>query len=494
MYRIGVEKSKRDELPEKKKKFFLAARDNLYVSQRDLKVLVLDGETTSWMVMPQSEFYFLQQLKSPRFAEQFVRENDWVPPRQLMDLAERFHSRGLLDIDARGFQHFTDMWKQPPQTVSTFFIELDTVRENAAARVQDFDQIKLLADRLYKDYKQEDFMLVLSCTNLAGQWDHLVRTIIHFNELGTQNKSRPHYVISSDISEVGEHELEYAINQKISFVLRVGSLDELRSADSRKIIDLFNAEKASFSLDVRLSEPSNLMAACQTLREREVRLPRLNFTSFENLLDPATGVFIPGRVEEFGVKYSEVFGQAIEQNKTAKAGFLFSDLNFMIECALVNERRNMCMQSPCGAGRSILAFDTDGFIYPCDTMIGIPQLALGNLREIKTIPEAVEASPVISDLRKRKNDSISKCSGCHWRHFCNGGCPTQSFKAFGNLKREDPFCRFYQAAYEDILWHLAEEPATMSLQDLIPPPSRREEETHASPPQRGENPAEGRPF
>ncbi|MFH0802081.1 MAG: SPASM domain-containing protein [bacterium] len=498
MYRIGLEKDRRDDLPEENKKLFLAAKDNLFVSPRDLKVLVVDGETASWMVMPQSEFYFLQQLRKPKFMDQFIKENEWVSQRQLMDLVEQFYSRGLVEIDARCLPHCADMQKKPQESMSTFFIEVDTQRENAASKVLAFETVQTLAERIFKDFPQDEFLIVLSSTNLGKQWDYLVKIIIHFNELATQNKTRPHYIISGGISEVGKNELEYAVNQKVSFILRVSGVEELKTADSGKIMELFSGEKANFTLDVRISDPDELNEACQLLKEREIHLPRLNFAEYDNLLDSETGLLVPGRVEEFSRKFSEVFGQAIEHNKESKQVFLFSDLNFMIESAIVSERRSMCMKSPCGAGLSIMAFDTDGFIYPCDTMIGIPQLALGNINDIKTIPDAVLASPIISGLRNRKVDSLSKCSVCPWKHLCSSGCPTQAFKAFGNVLREDPFCRFYQAAYEEILWRLAEEPATMSLQDLLPPPSGGAEEPRESSPPQGECPVaergSGEPF
>lgn len=498
MYRIGVERDRRDDLPEENKKLFLAAKDRLFVSSRDLKVLVVDEETASWMVMPQSEFYFLQQLRTPKFMEQFIKENEWVPQRQLMSLVEQFHSRGLVEIDARGLQHYTDKRKQPQESMSTFFIEVDTQRENAASKVLTFERVQLLAERIFKDFPQEEFLVVLSCTNLGKQWDYLVKVIIHFNELATQNKTRPHFIVSSGVSEIGKNELEYAVNQKVSFILRVSDLAELKTADSGKIMELFTGEKANFTLDVRISDPEDLSEACQLLKERQIRLPRLNFTEYDNLLDSETGLLVPGRVEEFSRKFSEIFGQAIEQNKDSKQVFLFSDLNFMIESAIVSERRNMCMKSPCGAGLTILAFDTDGFIYPCDTMIGIPQLSLGSIEGIKAIPDAVLASSILPGLRNRKVESLSKCSICPWKRLCCCGCPTQAFKAFGNVRREDPFCRFYQAAYEEILWRIAEEPATMSLQDLLPPPAGRDEEPRELSPQQGECPIEergsGEPF
>lgn len=105
----------------------------------------------------------------------------------------------------------------------------------------------------------------------------------------------------------------------------------------------------------------------------------------------------------------------------------------------------MCAQSPCGAGRRILALDTDGTIYPCDEFISEEkEFAIGNVNEIVDLDFTLKNSTVINKCLNHRIENIKECSKCMWRKLCPYHCAGNTFFFKGELNKPTSKCSFYK--------------------------------------------------
>jgi uncharacterized protein len=125
-------------------------------------------------------------------------------------------------------------------------------------------------------------------------------------------------------------------------------------------------------------------------------------------------------------------------------------------------REYMCMRNPCGAGVNMIAVDTNGDLYPCEEMIGKQEFVIGNLADT-TIKDAIDSSPVITQLRDRHVEEIEECSTCTWKQLCHGGCVHKSYTHFKRLDRESEHCSYYKKIYRELIWLEIKQPGSWDL-------------------------------
>lgn len=93
----------------------------------------------------------------------------------------------------------------------------------------------------------------------------------------------------------------------------------------------------------------------------------------------------------------------------------------------------------CGLGRTLLV-DARGDIYPCGLFVG-PEFRLGNVHDTR-LADAL-ASEKLAQLIARcaaRKETIPKCQGCAWRHFCQAGCAGSVWQSQGTLDATDELC------------------------------------------------------
>ena len=98
----------------------------------------------------------------------------------------------------------------------------------------------------------------------------------------------------------------------------------------------------------------------------------------------------------------------------------------------------------CGVGRTYLAVDVDGSLYPCHRFVGMKEYLLGSISEAADPPRSLfHESPVIIS---------EECRQCWLKYVCGGGCTYGNIASSGRPFGTDPaFCRQYRQMMETLL-------------------------------------------
>ncbi len=102
----------------------------------------------------------------------------------------------------------------------------------------------------------------------------------------------------------------------------------------------------------------------------------------------------------------------------------------------------------CPVGKK-LVIDTDGAVYPCVLMMS-DEFRIGNVfsESLTQLVHSEKMAMVCDALASRRN-KIEKCSKCHWRNFCQGGCMGQALDYKGTIWGVDDFCEYRKRAYKE---------------------------------------------
>ncbi len=118
-----------------------------------------------------------------------------------------------------------------------------------------------------------------------------------------------------------------------------------------------------------------------------------------------------------------------------EAGIEFYDYNTqaMLKNILTPIRSYMCMRTPCGAGISQLAFNTDGTILPCDMARSLPDLKVGNVKK----HSYSDISISLLEIKTHTRDTNPLCDSCIFGAYC-GNCLCDTYSAFGDFVLKTP--------------------------------------------------------
>lgn len=105
------------------------------------------------------------------------------------------------------------------------------------------------------------------------------------------------------------------------------------------------------------------------------------------------------------------------------------------------ERDSSCGLYGCGAGKVLLAFDSDGSIYPCDDFISDKKLCLGNALTMKNFREATRKMQTDESV-KYDIDLIEQCYACAWKRICTLHCASNSYFFSGRFDTPHNMCSY----------------------------------------------------
>jgi uncharacterized protein len=120
-----------------------------------------------------------------------------------------------------------------------------------------------------------------------------------------------------------------------------------------------------------------------------------------------------------------------------------------------------CMRSNCGAGQTFFVVDSRGDLFPCAHSTAIESWKLGSLADAERAGGFValgSGNEAVNTIARRLVDDMPATSSCPWRHFCEGGCAVNAFKAHRTIASKDPLCSFYEKMYPRLFQRLAASP------------------------------------
>jgi uncharacterized protein len=197
--------------------------------------------------------------------------------------------------------------------------------------------------------------------------------------------------------------------------------------------------------------------------ERHTHSMRINYSSYEGRARDVLEFSID-RAAEFAAEWLRMVDYAEAFYDRRGIWLDIADLNLFVFHLVSKARPHMCYRSPCGIGNSILGFSHEGQIYLCDEVVGNPLFQVGHIRDAKSLKDQLDQSGRkrrMMELRKVENQT--KCSTCTWKRFHGGGCTSKTFAFFGDIRKEDPMCRFYHVIFEELMWRLWKRPDLANL-------------------------------
>lgn len=135
---------------------------------------------------------------------------------------------------------------------------------------------------------------------------------------------------------------------------------------------------------------------------KEVKTYVKNVLGMEHILVP----FIPNKIEEMAY---------------------IPDLN----CFPLDNEDCTLNSSLCGASYKIIAIDSDGSIYPCQTLINT-KFRITNIKETEWL-QKLKNSTITSQFQNRTVLNIKGCESCSIKYLCGGGCSAISDNLFGDI-------------------------------------------------------------
>lgn len=109
-------------------------------------------------------------------------------------------------------------------------------------------------------------------------------------------------------------------------------------------------------------------------------------------------------------------------------------------------------RNQCGVGNGVLSVDSNGDIYPCQTLHERDFLCGNAFND--GLKHVIETSVVLRDARHATVDKIEECNVCPVRYICASGCRSEAYtREGGMLKRNKALCpTFYKRAVNE-LWN-----------------------------------------
>jgi len=463
----------------------------LFTSRRGDEVLVVEPLTASWGVFSGAAWKVFLQTARPQPAAALVHAAlaEGIDERQAHDLLRQMYHQGFIQVDGRPFRDPEELWKRPaevPTFVSVHVLEGCNLRCSYCYADAGADLNRMERDLIFRVVEKSIREIpsdALTVDFLGGEpmllFDDVTDAIRHGRDVATAMGKRVEFILQTNGTMLTRdkarvlRDLEVGVGVSLDGPKALHDRYRPRADRSGSWDEVYRNLLAAREEGLRVAplavihEPATYTEVLQFFIDNGFEFLRFNYTSkigrARDMLE-----FPAERAEAFASGFMDMVGFALSWCESNGRPLRINDLNQMIRVLATKNRDYMCMRSPCGLGDSIISFGTKGEIYACEEFERDTKarFMLGQTGEM-TLPEVVASSPNYHLLKQRKVENIPKCSRCHLRYICGGGCTHKSLAYYGSHLREDPMCRYYQVVFEELMWTIWKEPRAVDFLGAI---------------------------
>lgn len=469
--------------------FIAEKKENLFFSERGTgKVLILDPDSASWAILPGRIRDLLLQLEKPVRFSSLCAANPSLSPDYLKKTMDSFYHHGFININGRNYFPLPeDMWMPvddyPVYPRSFYFHMTDAcnfrctycyANANSKGKSMSRETGMKIIDRIISDIPYDNVFVEFHGGEPLLFKDSIFSIVEYGKKKARFAGKNINFSIQTNGSLLTEDVIRFARSNGIKMGISCDGPPDIHNRyrifpDGTGTFDsVWESIKRAESMDYKVGfigvvhETDDYMKAYEFFVSRGILSFKLNHSA--PLGRAAEEIeFREGRGKKMAFACLEMVDAAVMFNKATKARLKIYDINFYLAVLARKKREYMCLRSPCGVGRSIMAFGTQGEIYPCEEMSTYPEFNCGNICNEIPLTEIVDDSPAIKKLRTRKVENIPRCSKCPWRRFCGGKCLHKSYHLHNDLYREDAMCDFYSTMFHELMWKIDSEPHIMSL-------------------------------
>jgi len=476
--------------------------DGLARIRRGKKVLFIEKEVAGWSVLEGAELALFNSLNRPTTVNEILDGPiSSISAKEKEKFLVKLHERGLLTVNGSSYYNPARLW-EPPQKYPRFLCFHITdacnftckycyARANPDLRKLPKEVSRRAVERILEELPDKNLLIDFHGGEPFMAYEEMVDVIQYAHKYNKDRgtKKKLDFIVQSNGSLVTVEKAKFlnSIGCNIGFSVDgpefIHDRNRIYPDGSPTFNHIWKNMEALKDADVKIGflavihYPENYIDSFKFFTDQGLTGFRLNYSAY---IGRATEEleFPHGRAETFAKHYLEMVDTAIEYSKRTEKRMLIKDLDNQISNIIYKDRPFMCYRSPCGCGNSILGFGRDGGIYACEEATGIDEFRIGNLfDDSKSLTDIVENSPVLKHISGRTVDNIPRCRECTFKRFCGGRCTTKSYARFGNFRREDPMCRFYQIIYPELIWRIHEDPKIVDRLGpmLGPPPPPKQE-------------------
>lgn len=449
---------------------------DLYLNRRDGHVLVVEPLTASWGIFSEPAWRLFAGTARATPIDALLRTAaaQGIGEKTAAELLQQMYRKGFIHLDGRPFRDPLGLWEREtevPSFVSIHVAEGCNLRcsycyADAGAELNRMPRELMLkvVEKSIRELPSE----ALTIDFLGGEpfllFDDIVEAMRHGQRLASSQGKRVEFILQTNATLLTRErarllrELSVGVGVSIDGPRHLHDRYRPRAAGTGSWNDVFRNLMQARDEGLRVAplavihEPDTYTEVLDFFVTHGFEQMRLNYTSVMGRARDELE-FPPDRAESFARGFLAMVAWANDWCNAHGKRLRIQDLNQMLAVLVTNDRDYMCMRSPCGLGDSIISFGPRGEIYACEEFERHTKATflLGQTSET-SLPEVVRASPNYHLLKQRRVEKIPKCSRCHLRYICGGGCTHKTLAYYGTHMREDPMCRYYQIVFEDLMW------------------------------------------
>ncbi|MHC9544132.1 MAG: radical SAM protein [Vulcanimicrobiota bacterium] len=454
---------------------FLFWQRGLHITHRGREHLIVEPETARWVILDDRFFSLFQQAQYPRPLYEML-DNPFASTADSRDFINYLVKRNILTrTDWPTLQppvmpsplHFPSFFSVHIIESCNFKCTYCYGNAPASGKKMKMETMLKIIDYIVKDFSRQDITI-----EFHGGEPMLARNLIeaacvrlreHYSSIRGRTCS---ILVQTNASLINEKDIEFFKKYDISVGVSLDGPEEIHNRnrvykngkgtyqDTIRGWKLLREHRINGGILAVVERPEEYIAIAGHILSLGTTGFRLN-----HMVCQGRGDVDMARVRERGEAFAREFLDLLDflaDYAKSRPG-LFLDiwpLNIMLFHLVNDHRPFMCMRSPCGAGSHGLGFAYNGDVYPCEQLVGLDKLKVGNINKCSSLKQMLEESTVIEQVRSRTTSRMERCSRCPWRNFCGGGCTAEAFAVSGTLLREDVDCSFYERTFENLMWEL----------------------------------------